>query len=136
MKPSKGKDTEQANDKPERAASPEAGDKAAKIIADPGLPHRKPRKPIVRKKENQKADGKKKLVRGSDRQKHLCKALQDCRNDFIRCKSKIKHPDQSPQWSVAKEACGAIYKVCVEKDFQSGEWFFTRWFYFQELNCK
>lgn len=101
----------------------------------PGLPRRKPPKPVVRRADRKKADGRKRLQRGSDRQKYLCRALQSCRNDFIRCKAKIKHPDQSPEWSEAKEACGAIYKTCVEKDFQAGEWFFTRWFYFQELNC-
>lgn len=140
VKPSPGKAPEQAakgaGDKPERAKAPEAKVEAAHKIADPGLPRRKPRKPVVRKKDIQKADGKKQLTPGSDRQKYLCRALQSCRNDFIRCKSKIKYPDQSPQWIVAKEACGAIYKACVEKDFHSGEWFFTRWFYFQELNCK
>lgn len=121
-------------DEPE--TSPEQADNMVAPSVAPSLPRRKPRKPAVRATNRKKADERVKLPPGSDRQKHLCRALQSCRNDFIRCKSKIKHPDQSPQWSVEKEACGAIYKKCVEKDFRSGEWFFTRWFYFQELNCK
>lgn len=143
VKPSEETDADQQpapgdGDKPRVEASgpTNADSDSSKTVADPGLPRRKPRKPIIRKNDRRKADGNKKLKRGSDKQKHLCRALQACRNEFIRCKGKIKHPDQSPEWSVAKEACGAVYKTCVEKDFQSGEWFFTRWFYFQELNCK
>jgi len=140
--PPEEKEADQSADDDGEKPKGEASDSAdvqsdsTRTVAEPGLPHRKPRKPVVRKKDSRKADGRKKLQRGSDKQKRLCRALQACRNEFIRCKSKIKYPDQSPEWSVAKEACGAVYKTCVEKDFQSGEWFFTRWFYFQELNCK
>lgn len=103
----------------------------------PGLPRRKPPKPIVRKADRDKKGRRPNpALKRSDRDKYLCKVLQACRNDFVRCKSKIKHPDQSPEWSAEKEACGAVYKDCVHKDFQGGEWFFTRWFYFEELDCR
>lgn len=125
---------EVVKDEPE-TGSEEMATQTPSAVA-PGLPRRKPKKPVLQTTNRNRADDRRNPVRGSDRQKHLCRALQACRNDFVRCKSKIKHPDQSPQWSEEKEACGAIYKKCVEKDFQSGEWFFTRWFYFQELNCK
>ena len=101
----------------------------------PGLPIRKPRKPVFRKKRDDKKSQKKPAPPSSARDKELCKMLQKCRNAFIKCKSKIKHPDQSEPWIIAKEVCGSHYKTCVEKDFQGGEWFMTRWFYFQELNC-
>lgn len=101
----------------------------------PGLPIRKPRKPVYRKKQDTKKAGRKPVLPKSAREKKLCKALQKCRNEFIKCKSKIKHPDQSEPWIIAKELCGGHYKTCVEKDFLPGEWFMTRWFYFQELNC-
>lgn len=102
----------------------------------PGLPVRKPRKPDIRPSTDDKKAGQQGAPARSSRQKELCMALQACRNTFTSCKGKIKDPDQSPAWSIAKEECGAQYKKCVEKDFRSGEWFFTRWFYFQELNCK
>lgn len=101
----------------------------------PDLPLRKPRNPVFRKQPDAKKDRKKPAIPRSARDKKLCKALQKCRNNFIKCKSKIKHPDQSEPWIIAKEVCGGYYKTCVEKDFQAGEWFMTRWFYFQELNC-
>ncbi len=101
----------------------------------PGLPVRKPRKPVYPKKKDAKKAKKKSSLPRSARDKVLCKALQKCRNAFIKCKNKIKHPDQSEPWIIAKEVCGGHYKTCVEKDFQPGEWFMTRWFYFQELNC-
>lgn len=108
----------------------------------PGLPVRKPPKPVVRttgrlKPDKKKSTGSRKLPPpGPARDKYLCKALQACRNEFIRCKSKIKYPDQSKEWSIAKEACGAEYSKCVDKDFAAGQWFFTRWFYFEELDCE
>lgn len=102
----------------------------------PGLPVRKPRKPVIRTSTDTNKAGQQSAPSRSARQNELCTALQACRNEFSSCKSKIKDPDQSEAWSIAKEECGASYKVCVEKDFRSGEWFFTRWFYFQELNCK
>lgn len=108
----------------------------------PGLPPRKPPKPVVRvrkeserRRQSEALKPQKLLPPGPARDKYLCKALQGCRNEFIRCKSKIKFPDQSKEWSVAKEECGAAYKNCVEQDFAPGQWFFTRWFYFQELHC-
>jgi hypothetical protein len=112
----------------------------------PGLPAKKPREPIAGKSiagksiagksaDNKKSNAQKPLSR-SERDNKLCRALQACRNEFVRCKSKIKAPDQSEEWSVAKEICGDYYKTCVAKDFKGGEWFFTRWFYFKELNCK
>lgn len=123
-----GEAAERPGDKPGAGSRETAG--------FPGLPRRKPRKPNVRRIPLDKAGGKKKPPRGGDRNKYLCQALQACRNDFVRCKSKIEHPDQSPAWIDAKEACGAVYKECVQQHFQPGEWFFTRWFYFQELDCK
>lgn len=104
-------------------------------ITVPGLPVRKPRKPIFSNKKDTKKARKKPAPPSNARDKKLCKALQKCRNAFVKCKSKIKHPDQSEPWIIAKEVCGDHYKTCVEKDFQDGEWFMTRWFYFQELNC-
>jgi hypothetical protein len=101
----------------------------------PGLPVRKPRKPVFRNKKDTKKAMKKPAPPSNARDKKLCKALQKCRNAFVKCKSKIKHPDQSEPWIIAKEVCGDHYKTCIEKDFQDGEWFMTRWFYFQELNC-
>ena len=108
--------------------------------SNPEVPARKPRKPLVR---TQAASDKKDPITTpaaassrSERDRKLCLALQACRNEFIRCKAKIKHPDQSEAWSIAKEECGEHYKACVQKDFKSGEWFFTRWFYFQELDCR
>ncbi len=102
----------------------------------PKTPPRKPRKPPPRARTtSEKKNTRTAPTSQSERDKHLCKALQACRNEFVRCKSMIKHPDQSEAWSIAKEECGAIYKTCVEKDFKSGEWFFTRWFYFKELDC-
>ena len=101
----------------------------------PGLPVRKPRKPVFSNKKDTKKARKKPAPPSNARDKKLCKALQKCRNAFVKCKSKIKHPDQSEPWIIAKEVCGDHYKTCVEKDFQDGEWFMTRWFYFQELNC-
>lgn len=101
-----------------------------------GLPVKKPRKPTPRTSaDNKKSSQPKKSSRGMS-DKKLCLALRACRNEFVRCKGKIKHPDQSKAWSIAKEVCGAQYKTCVEKDFKGGEWFFTRWFYFGELDCK
>lgn len=124
-------------EKPGSAEKSEAGAGPAKDEAFPGLPARKPPKPIVRKRDPAKRSrGNKPSRPGTDRERHLCRALQACRDAFVRCKSKIKHPDQSKEWSIAKEECGAHYKACVEKDFKSGEWFFTRWFYFQELDCR
>ena len=110
-----------------------------KTRSNPEVPARKPRKPLVRtqaasnKKESKKTPAT--TSSRSERDRKLCLALQACRNEFIRCKGKIKHPDQSEAWSIAKEECGEHYKRCVQKDFKSGEWFFTRWFYFQELDC-
>ena len=109
---------------------------AGKPVTQPGLPIRKPPKPKLRRKPAAKKSSKKPLSQGTERDMMLCRALQACRNVFIECKSKIKHADQSEAWIIAKEECGAHYKTCVEKDFQQGEWFFTRWFYFQELKCK
>ncbi len=108
--------------------------KRAKITV-PGLPVRKPRKPVFSQKKETEKDRKNPAPLSIARNKKLCKALQKCRNAFVKCKSKIKHPDQSEPWIIAKEVCGDHYKTCVEKDFQDGEWFMTRWFYFQELNC-
>jgi hypothetical protein len=109
----------------------------------PGLPLRKPPKPVMRdhkeserRRQSEALKPHKSPPPGPGRDKYLCNALQRCRNEFIRCKSKIKFPDQSKEWSVAKEECGAAYKKCVEQDFSPGQWFFTRWFYFQELDCK
>ena len=99
------------------------------------LPVRKSGKPVVQKAAGStKAQQSKKLSPG-ERDRQLCLALQACRNEFVRCKSKIKHPDQSEAWSIAKEVCGAYYKTCVKKDFKGGQWFFTRWFYFKKLDC-
>ena len=133
-------------DKPAAAPAKKSVDKAvpSSTTAKPsaahgkplGLPFRKPRKPIVRKPADNKKANQQNTQPRSARDKKLCKALQACRNVFTSCKSKIKYPDQSEAWSIAKEKCGAEYKVCVEKDFRKGEWFFTRWFYFQELDCK
>ncbi len=99
------------------------------------LPAKKPDKPVVRKAAKRKKSNIRKPLSRSVRDKQLCKALQACRNKFVWCKGKIKHPDQSKAWSIAKEVCGGHYKTCVEKDFKGGEWFFTRWFYFQKLDC-
>ncbi len=101
----------------------------------PGLPVRKPRKPVFSQKKETEKDRKNPAPPSIARNKKLCKALQKCRNEFVKCKSKIEHPDQSEPWIIAKEVCGSHYNACVEKDFQDGEWFMTRWFYFQELNC-
>ena len=101
----------------------------------PGLPVRKPPKPDVRRAPA-KSSAKKPPSSKTARDKVLCKALQACRNSFRKCKDKIKYPDQSEPWIIAKEECGAVYKTCVEKDFRSGEWTLTRWFYFGELQCK
>ncbi|MDA7946753.1 MAG: hypothetical protein MPJ78_04680 [Hyphomicrobiaceae bacterium] len=102
----------------------------------PVTPARKPRKSGTRARTtSQKKKTPPTSATRSERDTYLCEALQACRNEFIRCKSKIKHPDQSEAWSIAKEECGAHYKACVQKDFKSGEWFFTRWFYFKELDC-
>lgn len=102
-------------------------------------PTRKPQKPATRTQtvaqQNKNRGASPAGISQSARDKHLCKALQACRNEFVRCKAKIKHPDQSEAWSIAKEECGAHYKTCVQKDFKSGEWLFTRWFYFKELDC-
>ncbi len=109
------------------------------VRTEPRAPARKPRKPApgtqtaVQQKKDRSASPA--TTPQSERDKYLCKALQACRNEFVRCKGKIKHPDQSEAWSNAKEKCGAHYQTCVEKDFKSGEWFFTRWFYFKELDC-
>lgn len=92
-------------------------------------------KPAARTSSDSKKSSQPKTLSRSAREKYLCKALQSCRNAFVSCKGKIKHPDQTEAWSIAKEVCGAHYKTCVEKDFKGGEWFFTRWFYFQELDC-
>lgn len=100
------------------------------------LPSQKPDKPVVRKVAKRKNSKKSNTLTRSDRDKQLCKALQACRNEFVRCKKKIKHPDQSEAWIIAKEVCGGYYKTCVEKDFKGGEWFFTRWFYYKDLDCK
>lgn len=108
---------------------------ASPLEIQPGLPVRKPPKPIVRRKPAGRNSADKPPSR-SERDKKLCKALQSCRNEFVRCKNKIKHADQSEAWIIAKEVCGSYYQTCVEKDFQSGEWFFTRWFYFKDLDCK
>ncbi len=108
--------------------------KSAKITV-PGLPVRKPRKPVIRTQKETEKDRKNPAPPSFTRNKKLCKALQKCRNAFIKCKSKIKHPDQSEPWIIAKEVCGDHYKTCIEKDFQDGEWIMTRWFYFQELEC-
>ena len=120
-------------------APPRQSDRSAtqkKSYGAPAVPARKPRKPVTRARPaSEKKKARNAPASQSERDKHLCKALQACRHEFIRCKAKIKHPDQSEAWSIAKEECGAHYKTCVEKDFKSGEWFFTRWFYFKELNC-
>lgn len=124
--------------KPDQASKGPAEDiKPAAIVetAGPDLPLRKPRKPVVRKPRDRKEEEQRPSVSRSKRDKKLCKALQACRNGFIECKGKITDPDQSEAWSIAKEECGAAYKACVEKEFQPGEWLFTRWFYFQELDC-
>ncbi|GBE43932.1 hypothetical protein BMS3Bbin10_02016 [bacterium BMS3Bbin10] len=112
-----------------------AGPPAGKPIIQPGLPVRKPHKPIVRRKRAGGTSAKKPASSRVKRDRRLCRALQACRNGFIKCKSRIKHPDQSEAWIIAKEECGAVYKTCVEKDFRGGEWAFTRWFYFKELQC-
>ncbi len=118
-----------------------AGLPARKPVMRPGLPVRKPPKPskppepIVKRKPAAGNSAKKSPSSRTERDKMLCRALQSCRNGFVKCKTKIKHPDQSEAWIIAKEECGAHYKACVEKDFQAGEWAFTRWFYFQELQC-
>ena len=112
---------------------------AKKPNVTPGLPVKKPRKPPPRTRastEKKKTRKKQPATSSqSERERYLCRALQTCRNKFIRCKAKIKHPDQSEAWSIAKEECGAHYKTCVEKDFKGGEWLLTRWFYFQKLEC-
>ena len=107
-----------------------------KASTQPGLPRRKPPKPNVRRIPLSQTGNRRKTPAGRDRDRYLCESLQACRNDFIKCKSKIKHPDQSQAWIDEKEACGVVYKECVEQHFKPGEWFFTRWFYFQELDCK
>ncbi len=115
-----------------------AGPPARQAVMRPGLPVRKPPKPrkhIVKRKPAAGNSAKKSPSSKTERDKTLCRVLQSCRNGFVKCKTKIKHPDQSEAWIIAKEVCGAHYKACVEKDFQAGEWAFTRWFYFQELQC-
>jgi len=96
-------------------------------------PHKKP---AVRTSSNSKKTNQQNTLSRGARDKQLCRALQSCRNAFVRCKGKIKHPDQTEAWSIAKEVCGAHYKTCVEKDFKGGEWFFTRWFEFRELRSE
>ncbi len=123
----------------EKAADPSPTQKntaARQPVMHPGPPIRKPPKPIVRRKPAARSPGEKPISPGAARDKILCRALQACRNGFVKCKSKIKHPDQSDAWSIAKEECGAYYKTCIEKDFREGEWFFTRWFYYKELKCE
>lgn len=115
-----------------------AGPPARQAVMRPGLPVRKPSKPpkpIVKRKPGAGNSAKKSPSSRTARDKKLCRVLQSCRNGFVKCKTKIKHPDQSEAWIIAKEECGAHYKACVEKDFRAGEWAFTRWFYFQELQC-
>jgi len=100
---------------------------AKKSGLHPGLPDRKP---AIGKA------GEKPVSSKAERDKVLCRVLQVCRNGFVACKARIKYPDQSEAWIIAKEECGAHYKVCIEKDFRGGEWLFTRWFHFWQLNCE
>jgi hypothetical protein len=137
-KPSGSGGEKKAADKPVKAIKKPVKERSSAEGAEmtvPGLPVRKPRKPVFSNKKDTKKARKKPAPPSNARDKKLCKALQKCRNAFVKCKSKIKHPDQSEPWIIAKEVCGDHYKTCVEKDFQDGEWFMTRWFYFQELNC-
>ncbi len=112
------------------------GPQVRKPLMQPGLPVRKPRKPAVRRELAAGKSEKKRPSSRSERDKKLCRVLQSCRNNFVKCKGKIKYPDQSEPWIIAKEECGAVYKTCVAKDFRAGEWTLTRWFYFGELQCK
>jgi hypothetical protein len=137
-KPSRGGGEKKAADKPVKAIKKPVKERSSAKRSKttvPGLPVRKPRKSVFSNKKDTKKARKKSAPPSNARDKKLCKALQKCRNAFVKCKSKIKHPDQSEPWIIAKEVCGDHYKTCVEKDFQDGEWFMTRWFYFQELNC-
>jgi hypothetical protein len=135
--PAHAKENEKEKNSIEETKTPVKQDTSTEksTMTAPDLPLRNPSKPVFRKQQDAKKDRKKPAISGSVRDKKLCKALQKCRNKFIKCKNKIKHPDQSEPWIIAKEVCGGYYKTCVEKDFQAGEWFMTRWFYFQELNC-
>lgn len=64
---------------------------------------------------------------GNAGQSAKCAALAKCRDEFASCKTAFI--EKEGEWDLEKEPCGAAYKVCIRKNFQAGEMFFTRWFW-------
>lgn len=67
--------------------------------------------------------------------KALCKKLQRCRSKYTYCFDQIEKHPRRDQWSAMRTACVDKYKLCIDKNFKSGEILFTRWFV-RDPDCK
>lgn len=131
-KPS-GKTVEKTVTKP--AGKPE-GQRDAAATGDPGKETKKKQvvKPVTKPARQHDASAtsdprketKKKPAPGGERATK-CAALNLCRDAFAKCKA--DYIKKHGRWDLDKEPCGDKYAVCVRKNFQSGEMFFTRWFW-------
>ena len=63
-----------------------------------------------------------------------CLKLRRCRAAYTWCFNKIEKNPRRDQWSAMRTVCVDKYKVCIKKNFKSGELTFERWFV-PEVNC-
>ncbi len=64
-----------------------------------------------------------------------CEALNECRRVFTICFDEIqRNPKKS--WETHENDCAIPYADCIDKNFKTGEMFFTRMFYPFVLKCE
>lgn len=63
-----------------------------------------------------------------------CLKLRRCRAAYTWCFNKIEKNPKRDQWSAMRTVCVDKYKVCIKKNFKSGELMFERWLV-PEVNC-
>lgn len=67
----------------------------------------------------------------TERQK--CKALNRCRQIYTHCSNKLEAQHKAGE---IDEKCVKPYQKCIHSNFAGSDWFFTRWFNPQYLDCK
>ncbi len=63
-----------------------------------------------------------------------CLKLRRCRAAYTWCFNQIEKNPKRDQWSAMRTVCVDKYRVCIKKNFASGELLFERWFV-PEVKC-
>ena len=64
-----------------------------------------------------------------------CEALNECRRQFTLCFDEIyRNPKKS--WETHENDCAIPYSACIDKNFKTGEMWFTRMFNPFVLKCE